>query len=181
MKQKFLDLLNQVNRPGVDQLADWLTNKSDFFQAPASRMYHGAVEGGLVEHSITVYEQFKNIPFDIPFETTVVCSLLHDVCKANFYKIELRNRKNEAGQWEKYPCYAIEDQIPYGHGEKSVFIISQFIHLSIDEAMAIRWHMGAWSAESYTERQTLSSAMEKYPLILALQIADQTATFWDKK
>ena len=181
MKQRFLDLLKPVKRPGMDELVHWIEPATDFFTAPASSKYHGAKEGGLMEHSIAVYERLKSMPLDISFETTVICALFHDICKANFYKTEMRNRKNESGQWEKYPCYIIDDQLPYGHGEKSVFIISQFIHLSIDEAMAIRWHMGAWNASSYTDQQALSTAIEKYPLILALQMADQMATFWDKK
>lgn len=182
MKDKFINLLGEVKRPGIDKLANWLTDKSDFMTAPASARYHGAIEGGLLDHSLAVYDRFKNVPLDISFETTVICSLLHDICKANFYKVSQRNAKNEeTGKWEKVDYFTIEDRFPYGHGEKSVYIINEFIHLTVEEAVAIRWHMGAWGAESYTEKQSLSAAMEKYPLILALQMADQAATFWDKK
>lgn len=186
MKTKFLTLLSSVNRPGMDQLIDWLTNKSDFLTAPASTQYHGAKEGGLVEHSLAVYESLKAIKglysIDCAAESAVICGLLHDICKANFYSVSTRNVKNDkTGQWEKKPFYQIEDQFPYGHGEKSVLIIREFIQLQVEEMMAIRWHMGAWGSTEYAERQALSAAMDKYPLILALQMADQAATYFDKK
>ena len=189
MKNKFLSLLGEVKRPGMDQLINWLT-KSDFFKAPASNRYHGAVEAGLLEHSLAVHKNLdriiKSSIFDmdatIKSDSVIITSLLHDVCKANFYTVSQRNAKNEeTGKWEKVDYYTIEDKFPYGHGEKSVYIINEFIHLSVEEAMAIRWHMGAWSASGYADQQALSGAMEKYPLILALQTADQAATFWDKK
>ena len=190
MKNKFLALLSEVKRPGMENLFTWLTDKSDFFTAPASTKYHGAKEGGLVEHSLEVYKNLdriiKSSIFDmqavISKDSAIVVALLHDICKANFYTVQMRNAKNEqTGQWEKVPFYAIEDQFPYGHGEKSVLIVREFIQLSVEEMMAIRWHMGAFGSESYAERQALSAAMDKYPLILALQMADLAACYFDKK
>jgi hypothetical protein len=187
MKDKFIGMLQTVNRPGMDQLLKYLEN-SDFYKAPASTKYHGAQEGGLLEHSLAVAERFCGIVRadkllkDTPLDSILICGLLHDICKVNFYTASTRNVKNETtGQWEKIPCYNIEDKFPYGHGEKSVYILNEFIHLQVEEAMAIRWHMGTWEAESYAEKQSLSAAMNKYPLILALQMADQEATYWDGK
>jgi hypothetical protein len=184
MKKRILELIESVKRPGIDDLLKWI-ELTDFFDAPASTKYHGAKKSGLLEHSAGVYIRMKqlNLLLELHFnnESIILTSLLHDLCKANFYNTEMRNRKNEAGQWEKYPCYIVDDQLPYGHGEKSVFLISKFIDLSNEEAMAIRWHMGFSTTESYADKQALSAAMEKYPLILALQMADQAATFWDKK
>ena len=187
MENKFLSLLSEVKRPGMDKLIDWLINKSDFLKAPASTQYHGANEGGLLEHSLLVYDNLIKVQKTfidqmVNYETILIVSLLHDICKANFYTVSMRNVKNEeTGQWEKQPFYKIDDKFPYGHGEKSVLIIHEFIQLSVEEMMAIRWHMGAWGAESYSDRQTLNAAMDKYPLILALQMADQVATYFDKK
>ena len=181
---RFLKLLSEINRPGMDKLTAWLTG-SDFFTAPASTKYHGAVEGGLLEHSLTVCTAMQGIVKDyginMPPESVIVCGLLHDVCKVNFYKTSTRNAKNETtGAWEKVPYYEIDDKFPYGHGEKSVYILNEFIHLSVEEAMTIRWHMGL-SDSDYAARCALSAAMEKYPTILALQMADQIATFWERK
>lgn len=187
MKDRYLKILSEVKRPGMDQLITWLTDKSDFFTAPASTQYHGAKEGGLVEHSLAVYDNLLKInkAFDgyvVIDESKIIAALLHDICKANFYTVSTRNVKNEGtGQWEKQPFYKIEDQFPYGHGEKSVLIVREFIQLSVEEMMAIRWHMGAFGSESYADRQALSAAMDKYPLILALQMADLAASYFDKK
>ena len=189
MKDRYLKLLSEVKRPGMDQLIKWLTDKSDFFTAPASTKYHGAKEGGLVEHSLEVHKNLdriiKSCIFDmntvIKPDSAIITALLHDICKANFYTVQMRNAKNDAGVWEKVPFYAIEDQFPYGHGEKSVLIAREFISLQVEEMMAIRWHMGAFGSEGYADRQALSAAMEKYPLILALQMADLAASYFDKK
>jgi len=133
MKEKFLEIYRQnISRPGADKLLAWLET-TDFFEAPASTRFHLSRPGGLVEHSIHVYERLKALVGDgdyldeylfgskaAPGESIAICGLLHDICKANFYTVEMRNRKNEQGQWEKYPYYVVDDQLPYGHGEKSV-------------------------------------------------------------
>ena len=75
-------------------------------------------------------------------ESIALTALLHDVCKMNFYSVDYRNAKNEQGVWEKVPYYTINDQLPYGHGEKSVYIVSGFMRLTREEAFAIRYHMG---------------------------------------
>ena len=147
-KAEYLELFEKyVNRPGKDRLLDWM-GKTDFFTAPASTKYHCACPQGLVMHSISVFNVMMEKHFDEEtdsVESFAVSALLHDLCKANFYKVSTRNVKNdETGQWEKVPFYQIEDAFPYGHGEKSVFLVERFMRLKIDEAMAIRWHMGGF-------------------------------------
>ncbi len=186
LKKRFIDLLLSTKRQGIENLISYL-DRTDFFIAPASTQYHGAKPGGLLEHSIAVYEKICKLKSITPLcdfedESLILISLLHDLCKVNFYELATRNVKNEQTErWEKQTIYKINDKFPFGHGEKSVFIINRFIELNIDEIMAIRWHMGAWSAESYNERQILSTAMNEYPLILLLQMADLAATYFDKK
>ena len=185
MKERFINLYqNLITRPGADKLLAWLET-TDFFEAPASTRFHLSRPGGLVEHSIHVYhrlhdlyvferqnsENFAFIEMTKDEEETIaICGLLHDLCKANFYGVEMRNRKNEQGQWEKYPFYVVNDQLPYGHGEKSVYIISGFMKLSREEAMAIRWHMGF----------SVGNAFEKFPLALLTHMADLQATYLDE-
>lgn len=187
MKQKFIDLLRSVDRLGIDKLIDYLENETDFFIAPASTKYHGAQEGGLLEHSIAVLKQVGRLaPMYIEKseekrDSLLIVALLHDVCKANFYTISYRNAKNEHGQWEKVPYFAVEDQMPLGHGEKSAYIAMQYIKLSDEEYAAIRWHMGAYGTADFAGVQSLSAAMDKYPLVLLLQMADLAATYYDKK
>ena len=181
MKEEFLGLLKSVNREGMDKLIEFI-EKSDFFKAPASTRFHGAYEGGLLEHSMKVYEilidKVKNsaIEINVSEETLIIIALLHDICKVNFYKVDYRNAKNAFGEWEKVPYYTVEDTIPYGHGEKSVMMITEYMKLSVEEKYCIRWHMGFTEPkEVYT---TLGQAFKKFPLALLLHEADLEATYF---
>lgn len=173
-----------IKREGAQNLLDWL-KKTDFFTAPASTKYHCACEGGLVMHSVNVYnvlkERFFN-PEEDSAESFAICALLHDICKAQFYKTGTRNVKNEeTGQWEKKMFYQIEDQFPYGHGEKSVFLIERFLRLKTSEAVAIRWHMGGFDDAVKGGSFSISLAFEKYPLAVKLHIADLESTYLHEK
>ena len=181
-KEEFLQIYNEyVKRQGSQEFLDWLL-KTDFFTAPASTKYHGACEGGLLLHSLNVYKTLRERYFEEgkdSEESFAICALLHDLCKAQFYKVSSRNVKNEkTGQWEKVPYYAIDDQCSYGHGEKSVFLIERKMHLKIDEAMAIRWHMGEFGDKN---SNTISQAYDKYPLAVKLHLADLESTFLREK
>lgn len=179
---KFKEAVKGIEREGVDKLMVML-EKSDFFTAPASTRFHGSHEGGLLEHSLNVYYRLKEKKHDdslwseklanISDESMAIVSLFHDICKAYYYAIEMRNKKIN-GRWEQVPCYTVDDKIPYGHGEKSVMMIEEYMKLLPVERYAIRWHMGPYSGSQ--DWQTLGSAMDKYPLVLALFEADMEAT-----
>ena len=178
--EKFEALLQSTGREGIDKLIKYIRT-TDFYTAPASTRFHSSYEGGLLQHSINVYEMleaksktdtWKDIVKDK--STIIIVSLLHDLCKANYYAIEMRNKKNEQGKWEQVPFYTVDDQSPYGHGEKSVMILMEFIKLTAEEKYAIRWHMGF--SEPKENYQYLGNAMDKYPLICALHEADLEAT-----
>ena len=180
-KQKFIEYYqDNIHREGADRLLEWLQT-TDFFTAPASTRYHCACPAGLVMHSINVYEVMMEKHFDPETdnaESFALCALLHDVCKAQFYKVSSRNVKNErTGQWEKVPYYVIEDAFPYGHGEKSVFLIERFVRLKPAEATAIRWHMGGFDDAARGGCFAISEAYDKYPLAVKLHIADLKATY----
>ena len=190
MKDKFIKAYTEnITRPGADKLLAWIES-SDFFAAPASTRFHLSSPGGLLEHSLHVFERMKAIcaneapitpGFNEPsMETIAVCGLLHDICKANFYAVEMRNRKNDQGRWEQYPFYVVDDKLPYGHGEKSVYIISGFMRLSREEAMAIRWHMGFADNDFRGGGYSVGNAFEKFPLAVLLHIADLQATYLDE-
>lgn len=190
MKDKFIKAYKEnITRPGADKLLAWIES-SDFFTAPASTRFHLSSPGGLLEHSLHVFERMKAIcaneatitpGFNEPsMETIAVCGLLHDICKANFYAVEMRNRKNDQGRWEQYPFYVVDDKLPYGHGEKSVYIISGFIRLSREEAMAIRWHMGFSDNDFQGGGYSVGNAFDKFPLAVLLHIADLQATYLDE-
>ena len=184
-KQKFIEYYQaNIHREGADRLLEWLQT-TDFFTAPASTRYHCACPAGLVMHSINVYEVMMEKHFDPETDSTesfALCALLHDVCKAQFYKVSSRNVKNErTGQWEKVPYYVIEDAFPYGHGEKSVFLIERFVRLKPAEATAIRWHMGGFDDAARGGTFSISVAYDKYPIAVKLHLADLEATYLREK
>ena len=191
--EKFENLLQSVNREGINILLTFI-RKSDFYTAPASTRYHSCHEGGLLEHTLNVYDRLMNKCKDtlwqgntiIKNENIVISALLHDICKTYFYGTELKNKKvyKETGSksdsngrydWETVPSYTIDDKIPYGHGEKSVMMIEEFIKLEPMERYAIRWHMGF--TEPKENWNTIGMAIKKYPLVLALHEADIEATY----
>ena len=175
-----------IKREGAEALLDFMLSAgSDFFTAPASTRFHGNYEGGLCEHSINVYNNLKEYlarPYtkklfenEYSDESIAIVALLHDLCKMNCYKTSFRNTKNEAGQWVKVPYFEFEDNLPYGHGEKSVYIISGFMKLTREEAFAIRYHMGFSTTD---DPRNVGKAFEMYPLAFALSIADMEASYY---
>lgn len=180
--KRFEKLLLSTEREGVDKLLEFI-RKSDFYTAPASTRFHSCHEGGLLEHSLNVYDCltakrhnpiWKPIFDDIPESSLIIVALLHDLCKTYFYTVEMRNKKID-GVWEQVPFYTIDDKIPYGHGEKSVMMIEEFIKLLPYERYSIRFHMG-WT-EPKELYNTLGKVFSKYPLSIALHEADQEATY----
>lgn len=186
-KNEFIEIYNEnITRPGSDKLLNYLiSEQSDFFTAPCSTRFHGSYAGGLVQHSINVYNCLKDYlsrqrtkdvyGMEYTNESIALTALLHDVCKMNFYLVDYRNAKNEQGVWEKVPYYTINDQLPYGHGEKSVYIVSGFMRLTREEAFAIRYHMGFSGIE---DRNSIGKAFEMFPLAFALSVADMEATYF---
>ena len=173
MKEEFIRLLQEIPREGMDKLIEFL-KASDFFEAPASTRFHGAFRGGLLAHSMKVYEILKTKTPDS--DSVRIIALLHDICKANYYKTDYRNAKNELGVWEKVPYYTVDDTIPYGHGEKSVMMLTEYIKLTVEEKYCIRWHMGF--TEPKEMYSTIGIAFKKYPLALLLHEADLEATYF---
>ena len=187
-KELFIDIYNKyIKREGSQQLLDFLL-KSDFFVAPASTQFHSAFEGGLCSHSINVFNRFLNMikneygdDFEekVSYETIAICSLLHDVCKIDTFKLDTKNKKVD-GSWVQVPFYTVEDNLPYGHGEKSVYIISGFMRLTREEAMIINWHMGGFDARVRGGSFSLSEAFYRFPLAVMFHTCDMLATYLDE-
>ena len=175
---------SKVTREGSAAFLEWLS-KTDFFTAPASTKFHCACPCGLVQHSVSVYRTMVERYFDPETdseESFAICGLLHDVCKAQFYKEGTRNVKNEqTGAWEKKPYYMIEDSFPYGHGEKSVFLIERFLRLKTSEPIAIPWHMGGFDDAARGGSFAISQAYDRYPLAVKLHLADLESTYLREK
>ena len=187
-REKFIEIAkNNIKREGIANLLNYL-EKSDFYVAPASTKFHSAYQGGLCQHSINTYNRFlnnlKNEYGDdwqnkISLESATIISLFHDICKTDYYKIEYRNVK-ENGDWVQKPFYSVDDTLPYGHGEKSVYIISGFLKLTREEAMAINWHMGGFDTRVKGGFYGLENVFYKYPTALLFHIADVQATYLDE-
>ena len=185
-KEEFIEIFREkITRPGADALLDYLENKSDFFTAPASARYHGAYAGGLCDHSLNVYhclvdylarERVQELyGLEYSPESVAIVALLHDVCKTGCYRQGSRNVKGPDGKWQAVPTFFYEDPLPYGHGEKSVYVVNGFLRLTREEAMAIRWHMGFSGTE---DSRLVGKAFAKYPLAFALSVADMEATYF---
>jgi 23S rRNA maturation-related 3'-5' exoribonuclease YhaM len=175
-KAEFKSLVAKyIHREGIEELMESL-EKSDFYVAPASTRYHDSEEHGLVKHSIKVFDWLMKDYGDVyDHETIAIVSLFHDVCKIGFYKIEMRNAKNEKGNWEKVPYYTIDDQLPINHACKSVIMLQQLIKLNNDEILAICSHMGL--SEPKENYNTISKAFTDCPLALALHFSDMKSTY----
>lgn len=185
-KDKFIGLYrNFIRREGNLELLKYImSEESDFFTAPASTRYHGSYPGGLVEHSINVFECLTSYMerqrakdaygLNSTHESIAIVSLLHDLCKINIYKESKRNVKDANGVWQSVPYYEFSDIFPYGHGEKSVYLINKYMRLTDEEAFAIRYHMGFSGTD---DARNVGEAFRLYPLGFALSVADMEATF----
>lgn len=187
-KKEFLQIYSNIKREGADKLLNYLQNDSDFFTGPASGRRHSAYEGGLLVHSINVYHRFKrqlqaeygeSYSDVVSEESIAIIALLHDVCKVNTYLTDYRNQKVD-GQWIQVPYYAYNNTLPYGHGEKSVYIVNSFIRLTREEAMCINWHMGSFDPRA-RESSDMNDAFKLFPNALLFHIADIQATYLDEK
>lgn len=187
LKDAFVSLYKaKIQREGADKLLEYLLSaSSDFFTAPASARFHSSYEGGLCEHSMNVYHCLKGyldsahcreqLGLSYSDESIAIVALLHDLCKINVYKKGFRNVKDEKGAWQRVDTFEYDDPMPYGHGEKSVYMITPFMKLTREEAFAIRYHMGYSSTE---DPRNVSSAFEMFPLAFALSVADSEATYY---
>ena len=189
-KERFIELLRSTGRQGIEEVISYL-EKSGFFTAPASTKYHLSYEGGLMEHSMNVYDMAiglrgpivnmkPEVEEKLPEKSIIIAALLHDICKANIYKKTQKWNKNDQGHWEQFDTYETDySRMPVGHGEKSVImLLSLGLKLTLDETVAIRWHMGAWDLafQSYEAKSNINEAGNRYPLLALLQSADNMAT-----
>lgn len=187
-QEEFIKIFNEnIKREGAKELLDWLL-KTDFFISPASTKFHSAVAGGLCFHSLNVYKRFLNnlkaeygddYKNKISDESVAIIALLHDVCKTDCYKVDYKNVKVN-NEWVKQPYYSYNDSLPYGHGEKSVYMISGFMKLSREEAMAINWHMGGFDSRVIGGFYGLSQVFSEYPTAVLFHISDIEATYLDE-
>lgn len=185
-KERFCELLRSTGRENIDYVIEDLETYG-FFEAPASVRNHYNHPGGLLQHSLSVYDaavmlreglikQRPDLEEKLPMNSVIIASLLHDTCKANIYRLVSRKRKNEIGMWEDVQEYEVNySQLPMGHGEKSVvMLLRSGLDLEDDEILAIRWHMGAWCVDNTQIEQERSyrTAVAQSPLVPLIHSAD---------
>lgn len=183
VKNQIKRILYDTKYDGIPRLVNHLEHETDFFEAPASTKHHLARVGGLAEHSLSVYETMVRLKdtfeLDIPLHHIVITGLLHDVCKTDYYIEWQTNHVNSFGGVDCSIGWKVDDTLPLGHGEKSLYLISKYLTLSDAEAAAIRWHMGCWTPGVTTDKglsQSFNLAAEKYPLVALLISADYIST-----
>ncbi len=182
---EFKKELDPTNREGVFGLLSYLEHKTDFIHAPASTKFHLDESGGLVLHTLHVLKYArlvnKELGLNLPEESVTLVALFHDICKANFYvqgeewDKEIKEKEN---RWQKKAVWKVDDQLPLGHGEKSVILASRYVDLTVEEMCAIRWHMASTDPGTnffYPSGAPYKTALDKYPLVKLLIIADQMA------
>lgn len=190
MKNRFKSILISTGRKGIGAVLSQLEGIG-FFEAPASTRFHLNRKGGLLEHSLNVYDSAVDLRSQVvglrpeledqlPLDSVAIATLLHDTCKADIYVPAIVSQKNAAGYWEKVPGYIVDySDMPLGHGEKSVIMLLKWgLELTDEEILAIRWHMTAWDLafQSPEQKESLSVARAKTPLCSLVQCADSIST-----
>ena len=179
--------LSVAERDGMDKLLHFL-DTSDFYTAPASTRFHGNYAGALAEHSLNVaallLRKNEQLSLGLPEGSCLLAGVCHDLCKVNFYGVDYKNQKvySDRGSksdakgrfdWESVPVYVIADNFPCGHGEKSVIMLQNFMRLTQDEILMVRWHMGPFSSANDYD---FSGAVKYRPEIVAIFTADMEAS-----
>lgn len=196
-KEKYLGYCRQyIHREGLESLLNYIEQKTDFFTAPSSTKFHLNTPGGLCQHSINVFETALRInehlllpkqeagecifPQKLSEESIAIAALFHDICKCGLYKQTEKWKKDAQNKWVSYIGYEVNDDFPFGHGEKSCYIINFYLRLKKDELLAIRWHMGMFdvSENGSSGRYSFYNACDATPLVILLQMADMCCSHW---
>lgn len=183
-RETFIKIMSQVNRPGVKELLNWLEG-TDFYSAPASTRFHGSYPGGLVEHTLNVAYELRDLVKyyeieGIPKDSIIIVALAHDFCKINTYEETIVNvppQRTQSGKWEQKQGYKKSEYFKLGHGAKSLSILQDFIKLEDYEKEAIYWHMGAYDISTLSSTNNLYDVFAENKLAFLLHIADMTSTY----
>jgi len=166
MKNKRFDIFKDIMKDAVsDEMLVWLM-ENGFFTAPASTKHHGNYEGGLFDHSLEVTRKLLSMTEEMQLEwqrpeSPIIVGMFHDLCKIDQYKyIELLG-------------YQHKDCLLSGHGDKSIMLLSQFMTLTEEEILCIRYHMGAYETKDW---DSYGKAIEKYETVLWTHSADMFAS-----
>lgn len=143
-RERFISLLKSIGRAGTEDVIDFL-DENDFFNIPSSLHRHHNWEGGLAEHCLGVFDRLKKTGEQLPEDSVIATSLLHDICKAG------KVIKDDTGEWVERNDEELD--IP-GHGERSVKLLEKLgFPLTSEEKGAIKWHRGGWKIADYPKEE----------------------------
>ena len=181
MQEGFLKLAEKSGFVVDDSFMNWLVNMG-FFMKPASISFHGQQSGDLFRHSFAVADVLIDMTekFDVEWErpqSPFIVGMFHDVCKMDDYMDENASDIVMMGtgspvsknpKWAKNP-----EKLLKGHGDKSVMMLSQYLTLTEEEMLCIRYHMGAYQTDEWQE---WDRAIRKYETVLWTHTADMYAS-----
>lgn len=186
--QDFFTLAKQNKVEIPEEFSRWLKEEG-FFDAPASTKYHGNYPGGLYEHSKTVYERLLWLTYNNSLhwqrpQSPFIIGMFHDLCKYDNYKkvfgteIELQPGIKFSDANIAHYEYNTNTLLK-GHATKSIILLSQFMTLTEEEMLCIRFHMGPYGNE--TEQKEEWAGFDKASrktngLVLWVHHADQLAS-----
>lgn len=180
--ESLFKLINEIDfkrdpSPFIEYLVE-----TDFFYAPGSIMYHDSHNGGLYIHCKRVYDSLVKLNelVDNKYskETLFYLAFGHDLCKVGTYKPKEVWYKDEKNKWQSKDGWGVVDDFPIGHGEKSLFIMNKYVKLTLDEILALRWHMGFFDvgvAIASPAKMSYSAAQDMSPLVRMILSADNMA------
>ena len=183
-KEVLIKLFSEVESPLLmnSELLNYLDN-SGFYEQAASTKFHGNYRGGLFDHSLEVTKKLLELTekLDLKWqrpESPYIVGMFHDLCKIDEYKIEVTkegkvNFGEEDVVGEEVEIEKVSDTIIKGHGDKSIIYLSQFLTLTEEEILCIRFHMGAYNTEDWN---SYDKAIKQFETVLWTHTADMYAS-----
>ena len=181
IKNRTEELLLSTGRQGMDGLLAEMDGMG-FYTAPCSTQYHLAYPGGLLEHSLNVYELMDRLSSilypEVDRSSVIICALLHDLGKAgqfgkpNYVVNMLKGLGKNAEPYQSptKPYIGNPELMYIDHEVRSIQIAGRYIKLTEDENWAILMHNGMYGNFKYQIQG------KETPLYLLLHMADMWAS-----
>jgi 23S rRNA maturation-related 3'-5' exoribonuclease YhaM len=176
MKERFNKLLRSTEIKGIDNLITHL-ELNGFYHSPASSGNHLCTEGGLLEHSLNVYDvamemhNETSLGYSLNFNDVVIACLLHDVGKMGAFgepNYVPNILKSTGEQSTKKPW--VTTNIGIQHQDISIMTVNKFIDLNREQAIAIKYHNGLYTPDGRDIKGN------ETPLYMIVHFADMWAS-----
>ena len=132
----------------VQKFADFLDKNTSWLTAPASTKFHLNEEQGLLKHSVGVAETLLKLrPVlapELSEESCVIAGLFHDLGKIGTFE-----KPNYIAKEGNVPYKTNSDLVYIGLAQRSLWLVSQHIKLTDEEAQAILYHDGQYISTNH--------------------------------